>query len=89
VGEAARVEAPVKGVRSEGARRDAKRVAAPPLGSPLGRLLFGEPTRSLRSLAASGEAIPDAAVLEAWRAVRRLRRNYERRAAPPIPTDSP
>jgi len=81
VREAGKVEAPVKGVLSEGDRRDSQRVAAPPLSSPLGRLLFGEPVGVLRARAASGTPISDALVLEEWRAVRRLRREHERRAA--------
>ena len=82
VREAAKVEAPVKGVLSEGDRRDSARVAAPPLSSPLGRLLFGEPLRVLRARAAAGTSISDASVLEEWRTVRRLRREHERRARP-------
>jgi tetratricopeptide (TPR) repeat protein len=81
VGEALKVDAPVKGVLSEGDRRDATRVAAPPLSSPLGRLLFGEPVERLRAAAAAGQPISEALVLQEWRQVRRLRREYERRAA--------
>jgi tetratricopeptide (TPR) repeat protein len=78
--EAAKLEAPVKGVLSEGDRRDGRRVAAPPLESPLGKLLFGDPVLSLRSRAAAGEPLTNASVIEAWRAVRRSRREYEQRA---------
>jgi tetratricopeptide (TPR) repeat protein len=81
VREAAKLEAPVKGVLSEGDRRDAQRVAAPPLSSPLGRLLFGEPIARLRADAAAGQPISEALVREEWRQVRRLRREHERRAA--------
>ena len=49
------MDAPVKGVLSEGDRRDVTRVAAPPLSSPLGRLLFGEPVERLRAAVAAGQ----------------------------------
>ena len=75
------MDAPVKGVLSEGDRRDATRVAAPPLASPLGRLLFGELIERLRAHATAGQPISEAQVLQEWRQVRRLRREYERRAA--------
>jgi tetratricopeptide (TPR) repeat protein len=81
VREAAKVVAPVKGVLSEGDRRDAKRVAAPPLESPLGRLLFGAPIAALRGRAAAGEEIDDALVLSLWREARQLRGETARRAA--------
>ena len=81
VREALKVVAPVKGVLSEGDRRDATRVAAPPLSSPLGRLLFGEPVERLHAAAAAGQPISEALVLQEWHEVRRLRREYERRAA--------
>jgi tetratricopeptide (TPR) repeat protein len=81
VREAAKVEAPTKGVLSEGDRRDSQRAAAPPLSSPLGRLLFGEPVERLRAHAAAGQPPSEASVIEEWRAVRRLRREHERRAA--------
>jgi hypothetical protein len=71
----------VKGVLSEGDRRDAKRVAAPPLESPLGRLLFGAPIAALRGRAAAGEEIDDALVLSLWREARQLRGETARRAA--------
>ena len=80
VREASKLDAPVKGVLSEGDRRDAQRVAAPPLSSPLGRLLFGEPVERLRAAAAAGQPISEALVLQEWRQVRRLRHEYERRA---------
>ena len=79
VREAATVEAPVEGVLSEGDRRDEKGKAAPPLANPLGRLLFGEPVDALRASAAAGTPPSDDTVLEAWREVRRLRREYEAR----------
>ena len=78
--EAAKVEAPVKGVLNEGDRRDAQRRAAPPLASPLGRLLFGQPVAALRARVAAGEPLQDAAVVDQWREVRRLRRVHEGRA---------
>ena len=81
VQDAARVEAPQKGVLGEGDRRDPQRTAAPPLSSPLGRLLFGEPVEVLRGHAAAGKPISDALVLREWGRVRRLRREHERRAA--------
>jgi tetratricopeptide (TPR) repeat protein len=80
VREAAKLDAPVKGVLSEGDRRDAQRVAAPPLASPLGRLLFGEPVERLRAQAAAGHPISEALVLQEWRELRRLRREHARRA---------
>ena len=80
--EAAKVEKPVKGVLNEGDRRDAQRKTAPPLTSPLGRLLFGEPVGALRARIAAGEPLPDAAVVDQWREVRRLRRVHEGRASP-------
>jgi Tfp pilus assembly protein PilF len=76
---AAAVEAPVAGVLNEGDRRDAQGRAARPLSHPLGRLLFGAPVDSLHARAAAGESVSDAVVLEAWREVRRLRREYEAR----------
>jgi tetratricopeptide (TPR) repeat protein len=81
VREAAKVEAPPKGVLSEGDRRDSQRAAAPPLSSPLGRLLFSEPLDVLRAYGAAGKPLSDASVLQGWRTVRRLRREHERRAA--------
>jgi tetratricopeptide (TPR) repeat protein len=80
VREAARLEAPPKGVLSEGDRRDSQRAAAPPLSSPLGRLLFGEPVERLRAHAAAGQPPSEASVIEEWRTVRRLRREHARRA---------
>jgi len=70
--EAATIDAPVEGVLSEGDRRDAKRVAAPPLESPLGRLLFGEPIAALRGRAAAGLPIDEARLLALWRETRLL-----------------
>jgi Flp pilus assembly protein TadD len=81
VQEASKVEAPVKGVLSEGDRRDAQRIAAPPLSSPLGRLLFGEPVERLRTAVAAGQPISEALVLQEWQKLRRLRREHARRAA--------
>jgi tetratricopeptide (TPR) repeat protein len=81
VREAAKVEAPTKGVLSEGDRRDSQRAAAPPLASPLGRLLFGEPVERLRAHAAAGQPPSEASVIEEWRSVRRLRREHQRRSA--------
>ena len=70
--EAATIDAPVEGVLSEGDRRDAKHVAAPPLESPLGRLLFGEPIAALRGRAAAGLPIDEARLLALWRETRLL-----------------
>lgn len=78
---AATIDAPVKGVLSEGDRRDAKRVAAPPLESPLGRLLFGEPIAALRGRAAAGQEIDDASLVGLWRETRLLRGRLTARSA--------
>jgi tetratricopeptide (TPR) repeat protein len=82
VASAARLEAPVKGVLNEGDRRDAGRVAAPPLESPLGRLLFGAPIAILRGRAAAGAAIDEALVTGAWRETADLRARLAARAGP-------
>jgi hypothetical protein len=79
VREAARIDTPVKGVLSEGDRRDAKRVAAPPLQSPLGRLLFEAPIGTLRVGAAAGQELDDATVTGLWLEARRLRSGLARR----------
>jgi hypothetical protein len=71
-------------VLSEGDRKDAQRVAAPPLASPLGRLLFGEPVERLRASAATGQPIAEASMIQEWRTVGRLRREHELRAAAPV-----
>ena len=81
VREAARVEAPVKGVLNEGDRRDEKRVAAPPLASPLGRLLFGGAVATLRGRAATGREIDESLVTGLWRETRRLRAGLAARSA--------
>jgi tetratricopeptide (TPR) repeat protein len=78
--EAARVDVPVKGVLNEGDRRGTRRRAAPPLATPLGRLLFGEPVGTLRARVAAGEPLPEATVVAQWRAVRRLRQAHRERA---------
>jgi tetratricopeptide (TPR) repeat protein len=78
--EAARVEGPTKGVLNEGDRRGTWRRAAPPLATPLGRLLFGEPVGTLRARVAAGEPLHEATVVEQWRAVRRLRQAHQGRA---------
>ena len=83
VARAARIDAPVKGVLNEGDRRDAKRVAAPPLESPLGRLLFGEPIAALRERAAARQPIDEAWLRGLWRETRRLRLRLGARAAVP------
>jgi tetratricopeptide (TPR) repeat protein len=80
VREAAKVEGPVKGVLGEGDRRDSQRKAAPPLESPLGRLLFGAPVARLRGRAAAGESIDDAFVVSLWREARSLRAGFAARA---------
>jgi Tfp pilus assembly protein PilF len=81
VREAARVEAPVKGVLNEGDRKDEKRVAAPPLSSPLGRLLFGGPIGALRGRAAAGPPLDDALVTGLWREARRVKTDLAARSA--------
>ncbi len=78
--EAAKVDSPVKGVLSEGDRRDAKRTVAPPLTSPLGRLLFGQPVQRLRERAANGQALDEVLLEDQWREVRALRRALRSRA---------
>jgi tetratricopeptide (TPR) repeat protein len=78
---AAKVEAPVKGVLNEGDRRDERRVAAPPLESPLGQLLFDEPIAALRGQAASGGAVTDAALVGLWSETRLLRTRLAARSA--------
>ena len=70
-----------KGVLSEGDRRGAKQSAAPPLTSPVGRLLFGEPIERLRAQGADGRPLSETALVRDWRAVRRLCRDYRARAA--------
>jgi tetratricopeptide (TPR) repeat protein len=80
VREAARVEAPVKGVLGEGDRRDGTRAAAPPTESPLGRLLFGAPIGALRGRAAAGEPIDEAFVASLWREARRQKTALAARA---------
>jgi tetratricopeptide (TPR) repeat protein len=79
--EAATTQAPVKGVLSEGDRKDPKFIAAPPLASPMGRMLFGDMAAFVRQAAKAGEAASDAGFVAAWGSVREARREYERRAA--------
>jgi tetratricopeptide (TPR) repeat protein len=81
VREAVRIEAPTRGVLGEGDRRAAKQAAAAPLASPVGRLLFGEPIERLRAQGADGRPPSETALVEDWRTVRRLRRDYRARAA--------
>ncbi len=81
VRQAAKVEAPVKGVLNEGDRRDGRR-AAPPLESPLGRTLFGEPVSALRATAAAGLPLDDAVLAAAWRQLRPRVRSLAARAGP-------
>jgi tetratricopeptide (TPR) repeat protein len=81
VADAARVETPVRGVLNEGDRRDQKHAAAPPLASPLGRLLFGAPIAKLRGKAAAGETIDTAVATGLWREARRLRRELAARGS--------
>ena len=86
VREAAKVEAPVKGVLNEGDRKDEKRVAAPPLTSPLGRLLFGGPIGALRGRAAAGRSLDDALVTGLWRDARRVKTDLAARSGASRPT---
>lgn len=81
VHDAAEVVAPVKGVLSEGDRKDPRRVAAPPLESPLGKLLFGAPIAALRGRVAAGRGIDEATVVQAWREARGLKTAFATRAA--------
>jgi len=86
VREAASLEKPVQGVLGEGDRRAAPAgdashaAAAPPLESPLGRLLFEAPVLELRSRAAGGRSIRADDVAEAWRRVDDMLPEYEDRA---------
>ena len=80
VARAAKVEAPVKGVLSEGDRKDKGRVVAPPLASPLGRLLFGDPVQALRARAAAGQALDAGSLVPLWRAARLRQQALEARA---------
>ena len=80
VARAARVEAPVKGVLNEGDRKGGARLAAPPLASPLGRLLFGEPVSAIRARAAAGQPIDAAWLLRLWREARVRRSELHARA---------
>lgn len=80
VREAVKVEAPTKGVLSEGDRQGTPQKAAPPLTSPVGRLLFGGPIERLRAQGADGRPVAETALVEDWRAVRALRRVYADRA---------
>jgi len=86
VRDATEVVAPVKGVLNEGDRRDAKRVAAPPLESPLGKLLFGAPIAALRGRAAAGREIDERVVVALWREARALEAGFVARAAAGFPT---
>jgi tetratricopeptide (TPR) repeat protein len=74
--EAATSQAPVKGVLSEGDRKDPKFVAAPPLESPMGRMLFGDLAAFVRRAAQPGGSASDAGFVAAWRSVRDMRREY-------------
>jgi hypothetical protein len=76
---AAAVVAPVKGVLGEGDRRAAAQRAAPPLESPLGRLLFSGPIATLRARAASGQPIGDETVVGLWRETGRLQAEHAKR----------
>jgi len=79
--QAATAPAPVQGVLNEGDRKDAKLVAAPPLTSPMGRMLFGDQAAFVSVAARSGGSAADADFVAAWVSVRRARRGHERRAA--------
>jgi tetratricopeptide (TPR) repeat protein len=85
VRDATEVVAPVKGVLNEGDRKDAKRVAAPPLESPLGRLLFGAPIAALRGRAAAGREIDEHVVVALWREARALEAGFVARASAGVP----
>jgi tetratricopeptide (TPR) repeat protein len=79
--DAARIEAPVKGVLNEGDRKDAKRTVAPPLVKPMGRLFFGETAAFVRDAARAGRTAGNADFVAGWRSVRKTRRDCERRIA--------
>jgi len=66
VQQAARVEAPTRGVLGEGDRRQGPK-AAPPLTSPVGSLLFGAPIEKLREDGADEEPPTGEAVIAQWR----------------------
>lgn len=91
--EAAKVDAPIQGVLGEGDRHRApppsgqpdKTVAAPPLESPHGSLLFEGPVRALRARAAAGQLPEREDVVRAWRDVDALLREYRERASPGAP----
>jgi tetratricopeptide (TPR) repeat protein len=80
--QAAHVEAPVKGVLNEGDRKaggGSSQRAAPPLESPMGRLLFGDPVALMR---AAGREPPGKDTLDiqaAWLSVQRARGEYGQR----------
>jgi tetratricopeptide (TPR) repeat protein len=77
--EAAKAQAPVKGVLNEGDRKDERLVAAPPLATPMGRTLFDDKAAFIRHAAKSGEVTGDADFARAWAAVRQARRLYRTR----------
>ena len=75
---AAKVEAPVKGVLSEGDRKAAAGVAAPPLESPMGRTLFEALCQPAR-MQAAGSPVSPASLDAVYRPVRDLARRLARR----------
>jgi tetratricopeptide (TPR) repeat protein len=77
---AAALDAPVKGVLSEGDRKDARRAVAPPLESPLGRLLFGAPIARLRGRAHAGERLEYTLITSSWHEARSLRAGFVARS---------
>jgi tetratricopeptide (TPR) repeat protein len=79
--DAAKVDAPVKGVLNEGDRKDAKRIVAPPLAKPMGRLFFGDAAAFVREAARAGRTASYSDFVAAWRSVRKTRSDRERRLA--------
>lgn len=88
---ALKVERPIRGVLGEGDRRPeaspaagqpaGPAAAAPPLDSPLGRLLFEAPVHELRRRASQGRTLLEQDVLDAWRRIDTLLREYEERSS--------
>jgi len=86
VREAVKVKKPVQGVLGEGDRRrippagdESHAAAAPPLESPVGRLLFEAPVLALRARAAEGRPLVTDDVVRAWREIDGVLRECEER----------
>lgn len=74
--EAAKSQAPVKGVLNEGDRKGPALLVAPPLTTPMGRTLFDGNAAFIRQAARSDGAAGDAEFVRAWTAVRGARRAF-------------